>query len=151
MAEFTYIPSQTVPYRQAAALNSTRFGCNKGYILHREGSGLVTMRGIVNNPCSNFARYEAKFSGNIALSEGATVGEIALALTLDGEILQETVAVATPAAVGDRWHVSGVATIDVPRGCCPNVSVENVSPQTGTTPNPSIDITNLNVIVNRIG
>ena len=150
MAEFSYIPDQTVPYRQAAALNSTRFGCNKGYVIHREGAGIVTARGIVNNPCANFARYEAKFSGNISLPEGATVGEIALALTIDGEPLLETLAVATPAAVGDRWNVAGFANIDVPRGCCYNISVENVSPSDGTTPNPDIVISNLNVAVNPV-
>lgn len=152
MAEFTYPLVQTVPYRQSAILNSTRFGCNKGYIFHREGSGIVTARGIVNNPCSNFARYECKFSGNIALSEGATVGELAAALAINGEILQDTIAVATPAAVGDFWHVSGFAYIDVPRGCCYEITVENASPQaTPATPNPSIDIRNLNVAVNRVG
>lgn len=151
MAEFTYAPVQTVPYGQNAIVNSTRFGCNKGYILHREGSGIITARGIVNNPCSNYARYECKFSGNIALSEGATVGEIATALAINGEVLQDTIAVVTPAAVGDYWHVSGFAYIDVPRGCCFEVSVENASPQpAATTPNPSIDIRNLNVAVNRV-
>lgn len=151
MAEFTYIPSQTVPYRQAAIMNSTSFRCNKGYVIHREGSGIVTARGIVNNPCGRFARYEAKFSANVALSEGATVGEIALAITLDGEPLGETIAVATPVAVGDRWNVTGFTTIDVPVGCCVQISVENVSPATGTTGSPNIDVTNLNVVVNRIG
>ena len=152
MAEFTYPLVQTVPYRQSAILNSTRFGCNKGYIFHREGSGIVTARGIVNNPCSNFARYLCTFSCNIALSEGATVGEIAVALAINGEILQDTVAVATPAAVGDFWNVSGFTYIDVPRGCCYEVSIENASPQsTPATPNPSIDIRNLKVAVNRVG
>lgn len=151
MAEFTYAPVQTVPYGQSAILNSTRFGCNKGYIFHREGSGIIIARGIVNNPCSNYARYECKFSGNIALSEGATVGEIAMALAIDGEVLSDTIAVATPAAIGDYWHVSGFAYIDVPRGCCFEVSVENASPQsTPADPAPSIDVRNLNVAVNRV-
>lgn len=147
MAEFTYSASQTVPYRQAAILNSTSCRCSKGYILHREGSGLVTLRGIVNNQCSSFARYEVKYSCNIALSEGETVGEIGVALVLNGEVLQDTIAVATPAAVGNRWNVSGFVTIDVPRGCCPSVSLENIS--VGETTNPNIDMTNLNVDVRR--
>lgn len=70
---------------------------------------------------------------------------------VNGEVLQDTIAVATPAAVGDYWHVSGFAYIDVPRGCCFEVSVENASPQSSpTTPAPSIDIRNLNVAVNRV-
>ena len=151
MSEFTYIPDQTVPYRQAAALNSTTCGCGgNGRILHREGSGIVTARGITNNRCSNYARYEVKYSGNISLPTGAAVGPIALALTIDGEPLAETLAVATPAAVGDRWNVSGFANIDVPRGCCYNISVENLSPSAGATPNPDIVISNLDVTVNPV-
>ena len=151
MAEFTYSAEQTVPYGQAAIVNSTSCGCSKGYILHREGSGLVTIRGVVNNPYNNSARYRCAFSCNIALATGATLGEIAVAFAIDGEVLQDTIAVATPAAVGDFWHVSGFINVDVPKGCCPMIAVENASPQTGTSPNPSIVMRNLNVEVNRIG
>lgn len=150
MAEFTYPEVQTVPYGQSALLNNTSIGCNKGYIYHDNGFGGITVKGVVNNPCSNFARYEVKYAGNIALAEGATVGEIAVALTLNGEVIQDTIASATPAAVGDFWHVGGFKTLNVMKGCCPMVAVENVSPAAGTTPNPAIDIRNLNVAVTRI-
>lgn len=150
MAEFTYPEVQTVPYGQAALLNNTSIGCNKGYISHDNGFGGVTVKGAVNNPCSNYARYEVKFAGNIALAEGATVGEIAIALTLNGEVVQDTIAVATPAAVGDYWNVGGFKTLNIMKGCCPMVAVENVSPSSGTTGNPDINIRNLNVAVNRI-
>lgn len=149
MAEFSYPEVQTVPYGQAALLNNTSCGCNKGYISHSNGFGGITLRGIVNNRCAQSAKYAASFSCNIALSEGATPGEIGAALAINGEVITDTVAVATPTAVGNYWHVSGFKTIDVPRGCCPMISVENVSPSAGTTPNPSIDIKNLNVSVVR--
>ena len=150
MAEFTYIPDQTVPYRQAAMLNSTRFGCNRGRILHREGSGIVTARGITNNRCSNYARYVVEYSGNISLPTGATVGPIGVAITIDGEPLLETYASTVPAAVEDSLHVSGFAEIAVPRGCCYNISIENLSPSTGTTPHPDIVLSNLNLAVNPV-
>ena len=150
MAEFTYAEVQSVPYGQAALLNNTSCGCNKGYISHDNGFGGITVKGVVNNPCAKRARYEAKYSANIALSEGATVGEIALAFTLNGEVVQDTIAAANPAAVGEFWHVSGFKTFDIMQGCCPMIAVENVSPATGTTPNPSVDIRNLNVAINRI-
>ena len=150
MAEFTYPEEQTVAYNQAALLNNTTNGCNKGYISHMNGFGGITVKGVVNNPCANFARYEAKFAANIALAEGATIGEIGLAFSLNGEVVQDTVAVATPAAVGDFWHVGGFKTFDVMKGCCPTIAVENVSPTEGTTPNPSIVVRNLNVAVTRI-
>lgn len=150
MAEFTYPEEQTVPYRQAALLNNTTCGCNKGYISHQNGFGGVTVKGVVNNPCARFARYEAKFSCNIALAEGATVGPIAAGLTFNGEPIIDTIARATPAAVGDYWHVSGFKTFDVFAGCCPTIAVENLSPATGTTGNPDITMQNLNVSVKRI-
>ena len=150
MAEFTYPEEQTVAYGQAALLNNTTCGCNKGYISHMNGFGGITLKGVVNNQCAQYARYEAKYSANIALAEGATVGEIALAFSLNGEVVQDTVAVATPAAVGDFWNVSGFKTFEVLRGCCPMIAVENVSPAEGATPNPSIVVRNLNVAINRI-
>lgn len=150
MAEFTYPEEQTVPYGQAALLNNTSCGCNKGYISHMNGFGGITIRGAVNNPNACFARYKAQFSANVALAEGATVGEIAMALSLNGEVITDTIASATPAAVGDFWHVSGFKTIDVPRGCCPMIAVENASPSDGTTPNPTIVVRNLKVAVDRI-
>lgn len=149
MAEFNYPAEQTVAYGQAALLNNTSCGCNKGHISHDDGFGGITVKGVVNNNCANRARYEAKFSANIALAEGATVGEIGIGFAINGEVAQDTVAVATPAAVGDFWNVSGFKTFDIMKGCCPMISVENVSPSAGTTPNPSIVIRNLNVAVNR--
>lgn len=150
MALFNYPEEQTVAYGQAALLNNTTCGCNKGYISHMDGFGGITIKGVVNNPCAQYARYEAKYSANISLAEGATIGEIALAFSLNGEVVQDTVAVATPAAVGDFWNVSGFEVFDIPKGCCPSIAIENVSPSAGTTPNPSIVIRNLNVAVNRI-
>ena len=43
MAEFTYPELQTLPYRQAALLNNTSCGCNKGYINHQNGFGGILM------------------------------------------------------------------------------------------------------------
>jgi len=73
---------------------------------------------------------------------GETVGEISLALAIAGEPLQSALARVTPAAVGEFFNVSAQAYIDVPRGCCLNVAVENTS----TIP---IDVANSNLIVTR--
>lgn len=151
MAELTYPELQTLPYRQAALLNNTSCGCNKGYINHQNGFGIVSLSGRHGNHCARFARYAVQYSCNIALSEGATVGEIQTALTLNGEPIVDTIASATPAAVGDFWHVSGFKSIDVPVGCCSTIAVENVSPVPAAGGvNPSIDMRNLNVSVIRI-
>lgn len=150
MAEFNFPAEQTVQPGKSALLNNTTCGCNKGYITHSNGFGGITIKGAVNNPNACFARYEAKYSANIALAEGATVGEIDLAFALNGEVMQDTVASANPAATGEFWNVSAFKTIDVPRGCCPMIAVENASPSDGTTPEPAIVVRNLNVSVNRI-
>lgn len=151
MAEFTRNAVQTVPYQQGVELDTT-IGCNKGYVYHRPGSSIVTLRGIVNNPNCCFARYRVQFNGNIALPTGATVGEIGLAVAIDGEVIPTSYSVITPAAVEQFGNVTPFAIIDVPRGCCLNVSIDNASPQAtpGTTPNPDILVRNSNLEVTRI-
>lgn len=151
MAEFTYNPIQTVDAGQNVILNTT-IACNNGYVLHREESGIVILRGIVNNPTGCFARYQVTFNGNIALPEGATVTPIAIALAIDGEPIQTSRAIVTPAAAEDYFNVTSTAIITVPRGCCFTVAVENVSPSPtpATTPAPSIDVQNANLTVTKI-
>lgn len=151
MAEFTYNEAQLVQPGAAAVLNTT-IGCNRGMVLHRPGSGILTLRGMVNNPCCRFARYRVAFDGNIAVPEGGTAGEIQLALAIDGEVVPTSIAAATPAAAEQYWNVNGFAIIDVPAGCCYTVSVENasVSADPATTPAPALNLRNLNVEVTRI-
>jgi hypothetical protein len=151
MAEFTYNPVQTVNYGQPVILNTT-ISCNKGYVYHRNESGIVTLRGIVNGPSACFARYQVTFNGNIAVPEGGTVGPIAVAVSLDGEPILTSWAIVTPAAADDYFNVTSTAIITVPKGCCFNISVENVSESAtpATTPPPAINVQNANFVVQRI-
>jgi len=158
MAEFTYNPVQTVQPNQSVVLN-TSIGCNRGYVLHRNESGIVTLRGIVNNSCGCFARYQVTFNGNIAVPDGGTVGPIAVALALDGEPILTSRAIVTPAATAtdpptteNFFNVTSTAIITVPKGCCFNLSVENVSESAtpATTPAPAILVQNANLTVTRI-
>lgn len=155
MAEFTNDVVQVVNPNQPVTLN-TSIGCNKGYVYHRNGSGIVTLRGITNN-C--FARYQVTFNGNIAIPSGGTVGPISVALALDGEPLLTSRAIVTPAATAEAtptqdnfFNVTSTAIISVPRGCCFNVSVENTSESAtpATTPAPAILVQNANLTVSRI-
>lgn len=147
MAEFTYNPVQTIAPGGSAIFNTT-IGCNKGYVFHRNESGVVILRGIVNNRCASFARYKVEFNGNIALPEGATVGPISVAISVNGEALLTSNAIVTPAAVDNYFNVTSVATIDVPKGCCFDIGVQNTS--TGTTTAPSINMQNANLVVTRV-
>ena len=141
MAEFTYNPVQLInPSQNAIFLTS--IPCNKGYVYHRNESGIVILRGIVNNACSNFARYRVTFNGNIAVPTGETVGPISVALSIDGEAIQTSTAIVTPAAVENYFNVTSTAYITVPRGCCFNVGLENVS----TIP---INLQNANLVISR--
>lgn len=125
MAQYIGINEQTVNPATHALL-TTSIGCPKGFIIHREGSGILTLRGIVNN-CSNFARYRVVAKSNIAVPTGETVGEISIGLSLDGEILQESVGAVTPAAVETFNNALSIADITVPRGCCWNMTLDNNS------------------------
>lgn len=148
MAEFTYNPIQVVEPGQNVVLN-TAIGCNRGYVLHRNESGIVILRGVVNNPTNCFARYQITFNGNIAVPEDGTVGPISVSLALDGEPILTSRAIVTPAAVDEYFNVTSTAFIDVPRGCCFTVAVENTSVSEGATPAPAINVQNANLVVTR--
>lgn len=157
MAEFTYNPVQLVQPNQNVLLN-TSIPCNKGYVYHRNESGIVILRGIVNNPTGCFARYQVTFNGNIAVPSTGTVGPISVALAIDGEPLQTSKAIVTPAAVTpdpptdeNYFNVTSTAFVTVPKGCCFSLAVENTS--TGvdaTTPAPAINVRNANLVVERV-
>lgn len=153
MAEYIYNEVQTVQ-PGASALLTDQISCNHRpqYVVHRAGSGILTLRGIVNNPCSQFARYKVAYDGNIAVPTGGTAGEIQLAIAIGGEVVQSSIATATPTVVDAYWNVAGFAIIDIPAGCCYTVAVENasVSADPATTPAPALNLRNLNVEVTRL-
>ncbi len=159
MAEFIKNEVQLVNPNQPVTLD-TSIGCNKGYVYHRNGSGIVTLRGIVNNDCGCFARYQATFNANIAIPDGGTApGPISVALALDGEPILTSRAIVTPAETADDpptqnnfFNVTSTAIINVPKGCCFNISVENTSESAtpAETPAPAILVQNANLTVSRI-
>lgn len=110
-------------------------------IIHRNGSGLVTLRGITNNQCR--ARFRVSFGGNIALPTGGTVGAISLAIAINGEAVATTTMISTPAAVGEYNNVFSTIFLDVPKGCCVQVSIKNTSTQ-------AVSVQNANLIVERV-
>lgn len=109
-------------------------------IVHRDGSGLVTLRGMTQQ---NRARYKVTFGGNIALPTGGTAGPISLALALNGEAVGPTTMTVTPTAVNAFFNVFSAIFVDIPAGCCSQLSVKNTS---GAT----IEVQNANLIVERV-
>lgn len=109
-------------------------------ITHRDGSGLVTLRGLTNQ-CR--ARFRVSFGGNIAIPTGGTVGPISLAIAIDGEAVATTTMISTPAAVEEYQNVFSAIFLDIPRGCCSQISVKNISDE-------DIEIQNANLIIERV-
>ena len=142
MAEYVANAIQEVEVGQNVLLNDS-IPCTKGYVIHRNGSGILTLRGIVNGGCNQFARYQVEFNGNIAVPTGGTVGEISVALAINGEPIQTSRARVTPAAVENYFNVTSLANITVPRGCCFTLSVENTSED-------AIEVQNANLTINRV-
>lgn len=130
MAEYVQVATpQNVAFGQNLLLADS-IPCNRGYVVHRNGSGILTLRGIVNG-CGCFARYQVTFVGNIAVPTGGTAAAIAMALAIDGEPLQSSRAIVTPAAVEQYQNVTCTANITVPKGCCYTIAVENVDAGVG--------------------
>jgi hypothetical protein len=125
MAEFTASSTQTVAAGQNVPFTETAMA-GKGCIVHREGAGIVTLRGITNQ-CK--ARYKVSFGANIAIPAGGTVEAITAALAINGEPLTSATATVTPAAAENFFNIFVAAFIEVPRGCCVTVAAENTSAQ----------------------
>ncbi len=123
MAEFV----ETTPVQSVAfggnVLLSDSIKCPCGLVMHRNGSGIITLRGG--------ARYSVVFNGNIGVPTGGTAAAIAIALAIDGESLQTSRAIVTPAAVEQYFNVTSTAIVSVPCGCCYTVAVENVDAGVG--------------------
>lgn len=137
--EITAVALQEVAENQNVLFTDTVI-CGNPSIVHRAGSGLVTLRGLTNQ-CR--AQYKVSFGGNIAIPTGGTVEEISIALTIDGEPLGSTLMIETPAAVEEFSNVFSAVYIAVPRGCCVTVGVRNTSAQ-------AINVQNANLIVERM-
>ena len=151
MAEYFQLPNpQNVAFGQNLLLADS-IPCNRGYVIHRNGSGILTLRGITSGRAC-FARYEVTFNGNIAVPEGGTPAAIAVALAIDGEPLAYSRAIVTPAAAEQYFNVTSTAIITVPKGCCYTVAVENVNAGVGgeIVDEQTISVADGNLTVSRI-
>lgn len=109
-------------------------------MMHREGSGLVTLRGITNQ-CR--ARFRVSFGANVAIPTGGTVAPITVEISVNGEPLAETTMISTPAAVEEFNNISRVLFLNVSSGCCTQISVKN-------TTDADILFQNASLIVERV-
>lgn len=139
MAEYTNSNIVTVSAGQNVPLTETAVS-SKPCIVHREGAGIVTLRGLTNQ---NKARFKVSFGANVAIPSGGAVSAITTALAINGEPLTSATATVTPAATEDYFNIYVSAFIEVPKGCCLTVAAENTSTQ-------AISFANSNLIVERV-
>lgn len=140
--ELTATAAQTVQAGQNVLFTDTPIKCNRGYVVHRDGAGLVTLRGMCNG-CANFARYKVLFVGNIAVPTGGTPGAISVALSIGGEAIQQSTATVTPTVADSSFNVTTAAFVDVPKGCCVSLAVKNINAQ-------AISVAGANLLIERV-
>lgn len=137
--ELTANALQTVsPDSNVVFTNTAVLGCPS--ILHREDSGLVTLRGLTNQAR---ARFKVYFGANVGIPIGGTVGPISLAIAINGEPIAVSTMITTPAAVEEFNNISRAIFVDIPAGCCSQISVRNLT-------ETDIEVQNANLIIERV-
>lgn len=148
LCEFSNNDVQTINPGESAIFSVTEVPCTRGFIRHREGTGNFLFSGYVYNKsgcrcCSQkTANYMVEFGANIAIPTGGTVGEISVAITIDGATIPSSQMRVTPAAVEQYQNVSVAKVVDVFRGCCQTVTIRNISDQ-------PILMQNANIVISR--
>lgn len=143
--DFSYNAVQTVNPGESVIFTNAPVPCTLGLVRHRDETGNFLLAGKVKR-CScgcypKTANYIVDFGANIAIPEGGTVGEISLAITLDGATIPTTEMIATPAAVEEFWNVSDATIAQIWRGCCETMAVRNTSTQPILVQNANIIFT----------
>ena len=150
MAEYVTTTDQNVALNGVIPFNSVSIPCNTGSVVP-VAPGILNLKGNTNN---RFARYEVVLQANIEIPEGGAVTPIALAVTVNGIPVPESVAIFTPQAVNEYGHIHTSATITVPKGCCITISgtyVDGTEDDAAVTPTPSITVRrNASISVQRI-
>lgn len=148
MAEYSANAIQVVNPGETVIFTESPEPCNRGLIRHRDGTGSFLLSGWTpkRNVCrcnkNRSANYLVDFGANISIPTGGTVGEISLAITIDGSTIPASNMVVTPAAVDEYFNVSRAINADIWSGCCETVSIRNTSDQ-------PIQVQNANVIFSR--
>ena len=137
MAKYLTSTDQNVALNGTFPFDVVSIPCNKGCVIPI-ATGVLTLRGDTVN---RFARYDVAVQGNVSIPTGGAVTPLAVAITLNGVAIPDSVAIVTPTGVGDVWHVNTSTTVTVPSGCCVSVSaayVDATEDDAAVTPTPSI-------------
>lgn len=137
--EIIAVANQSVAINQNVYFTDTVV-CGNQSMTHRDASGLVTLHGLT---CQCRARFKVSFGGNIAIPSTGAAGPISLAIAIDNEPVRSTTMIVTPGAVSQYFNVFSSIFIDVPKGCCLTVSVQNNG-------EAELEVENANLIVERV-
>ena len=132
MAVYGNNGQQTINPGESVIFTVTIVPPQSNNVQHRNGTGNVLLSGSGNRKSRNccmrkIASYDVDFGANISIPTGQTVGEISVALAIDGATIPGTIMRSTPGAVEEFNAVSKSMTVPVWIGCCQTVTVRNTS------------------------
>lgn len=150
MAEYVTTTDALVALNGTIPFNSVSIPCGTGSVVPLS-VGILNLRGGNTN---RFARYKVGVQANVQIPESGAVTPIAVGIAVNGSVIPESVAIITPAAAEEYWHINTDAIITVPCGCCVTVSAvyyDGTEDDPTTTPTPSITVRrNASITVERI-
>ena len=147
MAEYSANAIQIVNPGETVVFTEAPDPCRRGFVRHRDGTGNFLLSGWTPSRfccCkrNKSANYLVDFGANISIPEGGTVGDISLAITIDGSTIPSSAMIVTPAEVDEYFNVSRAINADIWNGCCETIAVRNTSSQ-------PIQVQNANIIFSR--
>jgi hypothetical protein len=139
MAAYVTTTDALVALNGTIPFNSVSIPCGTGNVVPLS-TGILELRGGNTN---RFARYNVAVQANVQIPEGGAVTPIAVGITVNGAVIPESIAIVTPAAAEDYWHIHTEVPITIPCGCCVSVSAvyyDGTEDDPTTTPTPSIGV-----------
>ena len=133
LCEYSNNEVQTINPGETVIFDTVEVPCSCGLVRHRDGTGVFLLSGgPARRSCCcrpSTRNYMVEFGANIAVPTGGTVGEIEVAISIDGSTIPSSQMIATPAAVEEYTNVSVAKVVDIFTGCCQTVAVRNISDQ----------------------
>ena len=139
MAEYVTTTDALVALNGTIPFSSVSIPCNGGNV-DPLAVGILNLRG---KTCNRFARYNVRVQANVQIPTGGAVTPIALGIAVNGAVIPESVAIVTPAAVGEYWHINTEQTITVPAGCCVTITgvyIDGTADDAAVVPTPNINV-----------
>lgn len=150
MAEYVTTTDALVALNGTIPFSGVSIPCNTGNVVPL-AVGILNLKGSTSG---RFARYNVRVQANEQIPEGGDITPIAIGIAINGAVIPESVAIVTPAAAEEYWHINTSAVVTIPCGCCATISavyVDGTEDDAATTPTPSIQVRrNASITVERV-